>query len=699
MKKLSLLLALCLLMTLFTVPAMAASGTDFSDNFNGYTDTTGTVLPEGWTAAANAFYTDKYIEDTNSSGASGIVEHGFSTIKSVDKTAYNGGAGKGNSIELSTNHKHDAYIVYTLETPATGVVQVKFSLAQAAYGPGCSSAKMFYLYDSFGNRYDMFHVNYEKSWWSPIVFDGSKAFEAGEGIHYELWYDFNIKLDLLNKKGVCVMSYQGTSRTIEYDLVNLNIKDVAKLQYGIGGNQYYRAQGTVSTIYLDDISVKSLQREYAFNRVYEFDNFEKGAHPALGTQLTDWYNSDADGFRLTYEKGANQDGNASKVSTERGYAVKLTQNWKNAKFDSMRLSRDFFDYVTAGWGTKVWDNAPVTSVFDIGFSVKFDDLKLQRTLKIGSNASQSYEPVVFNSDGSVGFGGAKIEGVTLKTDTWYDIDFIYDVTNKVACLEIYENGKLLCSETKALNYNLDNVYSFSIGGSTSCELLEEDGPSTCYIADISLTNGEPVYMPADTNYEAFDIAFSTPMTGRKVAVGTPLSVTFNNAIDQSTFTSDSVKVYENGTPIDAAISFEGTNTVLLGADLDYGKNYDVVFTNVSDGTNTLTDYIEFSTYAAPFVFGETSVSGSDTEKTITTTVSSGDGFSHKVNYISALYEGNRLISVKIENADIYPGNPLNVSADLAMPTAPTGAEIKVKGMLWNADSAEPIKEAFEQIIQ
>ncbi len=184
-----------------------------------------------------------------------------------------------------------------------------------------------------------------------------------------------------------------------------------------------------------------------------------------------------------------------------------------------------------------------------------------------------------NNDGNLKVLDQDTELVLSESNKWYDIKLAINAADKLAYAEVYGSDGLIGSKL-VKNEDMDMTASnISFVSNTQ---------SSVYIDDITLFATETICEPGSE--EPLDIAYSTPVTGSKAPVGTPVKAVFNQAVNSSTFSEITV----NGTDVTANVSYEDENTVIFPSVLDEeGKDYIIKF----KGSN-FEDYIEIKATSA-----------------------------------------------------------------------------------------------------
>jgi len=696
MKKtlISVILILGMLFATNIIPVQAHKGTGFEYDFNDYTSTDGLTAPNGFTASG-------FFDKTAENGT-------YATVKSVDL-----GGEHGSVMAIATNKSCYAQVNKSVmideNTSLTGSVELKTSI----YLEDNWCRRVIYFYGTGYSDYVMFGVDYLNNGGSVVSFCGKSV-----GDTYRLpakqWFDVIIKYDTYSKKAnLQIIDEFGNCVLEASDTAAIGGNDLKTVSYAIR-TSYYQTEGSVDAImYVDDMSVKGINRFYDLEWNYDFETFERTAHKAYASDGNYYVTDGSNGLRIIYANdnsantGNTYKGEIVQVETERGKSAKLIQYQKNANRNAVVISKNFQDWDNS-WNLYNFPGTPVTTVLDMSAALKFDDFKTSKAIFVDGIANAN-AVMLSSTNGKLKFLTTYIDESEFKfeIDKWYDINIRFDVQNKNVKLDIYQNGNLEFTAVSAIPAELDILYalekinSCAVGGYIYDELKAENGPSIFYVDDLKITKGEPVLLFGEENAETFAIASSTPSSSSKVKASTPIKVTFNNLIATDSFNSETVVVKENGTAIASQISFDDdAHSILIDADIKEDKAYTIEFVSVSDSDGkTLTDFVEFETYKKALTIAQPEVLTEGLKNTVTSKVDSNDGFEYKIAYYVALYEDNELIGIKTFAGDVYPGFELAINAELIMPeTRKENATYNIKAFCWDGSSIKPLADDFVKSI-
>ena len=406
----------------------------------------------------------------------------------------------------------------------------------------------------------------------------------------------------------------------------------------------------------DNVSIKSINRFYSPDKSYNFENY----------QANEAGNAAPSGFsRVIY---VDTKCNTANGEMKRLFSAETDEKGKCLNFVETKQGTSAEDALLLDFDAMSNFGSYFTDDYLLEFSLMRNDNRsniIVRTDGENSNLLDIYQT------GWVTLLGNET-GIRLsETGKWYDIKIRFSIPNASAHLEVYDEGKLIAScggKTKnqfpSVTYTDANgevkpcVKNIYIGYSRHYAITEY---TSFYLDDFRITGAEKVWAPSEEGYETFDIAYSAPGSTDKIVAGEPVKVTFNNKIDSSTFTSETVTV--NGAALDASlIAFDGDYTVILNLATQPSKHYHVAFKNVCDANgNTLSDYIEFDTLLPSYELGDVkffrNVNGAQEVLSVTTpgevsasfTGHTNNGLVKRISCYLALYTDGELVSFDHES--------------------------------------------------
>lgn len=470
-------------------------------------------------------------------------------------------------------------------------------------------------------------------------------------------------------------------------------------------DQYVGTNGNPAAIHIDDVYVKPINRFYDTNSItYDFNDYignnEGTAIPSGFTKVDGYYTAKTEGGE--YYEGIFAE------TTSRGTSVKAESNRQRTA--ETTGSKDA-PYIIAAVPT-------VTSAATacLEFSVMRPEKSAAFYVTTGN-----YKKFLALVDR---FGNLSVfdkdTGIDLSAkNKWYDVKIQFSTEDLTAFVEVYSGNKLVgkasIMQTDSTTRSYQNVRGTDVT-SLCFGLYHRDtinpnvgDVSSIIFDDIAFGKTEDIYTPSD-GYATFDIAYSSPITGTKVPAGNDVKVTFNNTIDEDTFTSSTITV--NGTAVSAEqISFGEDNHSVILSDvaLDAGKHYHVAFSAVADTSgNALTDYIEFDTKLPDYVLSDVKFSrgtGADeyvyavTEPGVVNasfTALTNNGYTLDMLYYLALYKdngnGGELVSLDSSNLKIS-GAEKEYKLSVTVPS--DGSAYTVKAFRWSTKNIEPLCETAE----
>lgn len=309
--------------------------------------------------------------------------------------------------------------------------------------------------------------------------------------------------------------------------------------------------------------------------------------------------------------------------------------------------------------------------------INIADLLCDRVL-FASTSNDSVEVVKLASDGKLYIGGTAAADISIGT---YSAEIIFDQSKYTAAVTILKNGTVVgygnvSLGTKAVTLiYLDWKIGEAANTKTSLDNVEFRG-----IYSFQLDNKN-----------------STTGADKVIKLSDSVVAKFTNAVDKTSFTTNSVKV--NGGEIVPLILFPDDNTVKFNFEKLPGEKYRVGFSNAKDlFGNTLTDYIEFSVASAENLYLSGirfTKNGNPIEITESGTITASfDAAAYKddvdILYMLGLYEGGRLINSNYSSftvkSEIQP-----YSLDISIPN--DDKHYILKAFIWDSNTFKPYSDA------
>lgn len=669
-KVLSLILSMIMILSVLTIPATAhVDEKENVYNFNDFTaDESGKFISPD-TNLISPMARTEYVDDSTPYNEIYLTDEGNGdkalTFKSTKK-AYFG------TIFKDLNYSGTVEIGCTLKID------------------DLNARRYFGLYDCPTQGGYLFMANNQGyTYVSGVGMSGSYKVNANDELDMKFYINLNTGYvhSVINKNG---SAWIDTVNNEYAKFKNSTLKMLCFYQ-----TEYANANGAPAVSHWDDFYVKPTNRVYnTCLKTYDFNNFAGSA---------DGYTTMPDGFTRAYgtayvNSSSPYEGIFAQ-STNRGTSIKIESNVKrtgNAK-DAPYIKT----------------NASVLST-ETGY-LEFSVMRPEKSCALFVNFGVYNKPLAVLTNFGDLYVLDKNTGISMpKKNEWYDVKMQYSTGDLTAYVEVYNNNELVgCSAILQTDENRNSyknvkgtdVTVLGFGMYTWDTINANEGDvSSIIIDDIGIGKTEDLYITLD-GYDTFDIAYSSPITATKVPAGNDVKVTFNNAIEKSSFTSSSVTV--NGVAVsNEQISFGSDDHTVILSDISQegNKHYHVAFTNVADSTGkTLTDYIEFDTKLPDYVMSDIKFSkgtGDDeyvfavTEPGVVNasfTALTNNGYALDMLYYLGVYKedsnGSKLVSVASDTLHIS-GAQQKYSLSAEVPD--DGQMYTLKALRWNRANLAPL---------
>ena len=308
--------------------------------------------------------------------------------------------------------------------------------------------------------------------------------------------------------------------------------------------------------------------------------------------------------------------------------------------------------------------------------INITDLLSDRVL-LAKTADSSVEVVKLSSDGKLYIGGTEISDINTGT---YSAEIVFDQTKYKATVIVSKNGAIVGQGTASLGLaavtltSLDWNISAKSNTKTLLDNVEFRG-----IYSFQLDNNN-----------------STTGADKVIKLSDPVVAKFTNAVDRTSFTTNSVKV--NSGAITPVIYFPDDNTVAFDFEKLPGVKYRVDFSGAKDlFGNTVTDYIEFTVddednlYLTDVTFTK---NGSIVEVTESGTITANFKTAAyiedvEIMYFLALYEGGKMVAV---DSDQVTAGSTVTEHSLSIDVPSDGKNYILKAFRWESGNYKPVAE-------